>query len=410
MSTGGNISATHNVEVISGTTIKGLDIFALGPPNPGWDPTPSNPQGFEQNQTSLWWAQGESLSWSQWIAANRYPIDPEWAVNLAAAPCVISSGGYGLDVFVAGEDGSLWHLSRANNGAWGGWEFLAVPGYPPNLTTVASTPAAISRSSGLLDVFVWGADGNLWQISYNNGWGKWESRSAPTTTVAALASAPAVVSWGSNRIDVFALGDDGNVWQLTWDGQWHGWQSHPAPTSVSFAGAPTAAAIGVGQLAVIARATNGSLWCKTYLPAPTKYSETPPAHPGPSSWSNGFIQIVSADTVASGPAALTGGPNRIDLFAISLNDDLIHVAMDWVSTPGVPSGTFYRYFDPHWGGVQHVAPAYTLAVTQPCPVSWGGNRLDAFAVDPNGTVHHFWWTGGAWAAEAMPGVVVPMPM
>jgi hypothetical protein len=412
MSTGGNVSATYNVQDISGTTIKGLDIFALGPPNPGWDPTPSNPHGFEQNQTSLWWTQGESLSWAQWIAANHYPIDPEWAVNLAAAPCLISSGGYALDVFVASEDGTLWHLSRSNNGTWGGWEFLAVPGYPPNLTTVSSTPAAISRGGGLLDVFVWGADGNLWQRSFDKKWDKWENRGAPTTTVPELASAPAVVSWGSKRVDVFALGADGNVWQQTWDGQWHGWQPHTAPASVSFAGAPAAAAIAPNQLAVIMRAKDGSLWCKTYLPPiPAQTSNTgPPAHPGSSHWSSGFVRIVSGDTVASAPAALTGGPNVIDVFAVNYANNLIHVHLDWVSAPSIPSGPpFVTYYDPDCG-VAVIATAYVLAVAPPCPVSWGGKRLDVFAVDPTGTVHHFWWTGSpAWSAEAMPGVVVPQP-
>jgi hypothetical protein len=409
MSTGGNISATsfvntsHNNELI---------VVALGPPNPGLDPSHKFPEGFEYHQTSLWWTEGTSLAWREWFAGNHYPIDPEWAVALAAPPCVISWGGDRLDFFVAGADGSLWHLWRDDNGTWGDWEFLSVPGKPPHLTTIKSTPVAISTSPGVLNVFVLGADGHIWGITFaDNSWTSWFDLGEPPTTERGFASGPAVMILDSNVIEIFALGNDGNIWNFEFAGA-STWTGHPAPSSVTFTGPPTVAACGPAQFVLIARATDGSLWCKTFLPPiPAQISNTgPPAHPGASHWSSGFVPIVSGDTVASTPAALAGGPNVIDVFAVNYANNLIHVHMNWVSEPSIPSGPpFVRYYDPDWSGVEVIAASTVLAVAPPCPVSWGGKRLDVFAVDPTGTVHHFWWTGSAWSAEAMPGVVVQQP-
>ena len=70
---------------------------------------------YENQQTSLYFSQNWGAGWSSFPAGamNQYPIDPENAVALCWPPAVISWDLYHLDVFVAGQDGSLWHLPGA---------------------------------------------------------------------------------------------------------------------------------------------------------------------------------------------------------------------------------------------------------------------------------------------------------
>lgn len=88
--------------------------------------------------------------------------------------------------------------------AWHGWESL---GRPPN-GPFKGAPAVSSWGRNQLDVFVRGADGQLWHKYYDGRWSRWEGLDAGL----ALASSPAAAAWGPGRLDVFARGADGNLW------------------------------------------------------------------------------------------------------------------------------------------------------------------------------------------------------
>ncbi|MGD0568272.1 MAG: hypothetical protein ABSA78_07685 [Candidatus Sulfotelmatobacter sp.] len=400
MSNGSNISAT--------TWLNNLDVVAWGPLNPGW-----GSGNYEAKQTALWLTSGPgNTTWSEWEAMNTHPIDPENAVQLAAPPCVVSWGTNRLDFFVVGADGSLWHIWK-DNSQWGSWEYLNQPSNSVTVT-VASAPSVVSWGANRLDVFVLGTDGNLWHLGWNGSkWEKWQNLGAPATTQLALASAPSAVSWGANRLDIFALGADGDLWHLAWNGSsWASWQNlgAPSPTvGIAAASSPCAVSWGANQLGVFVRGTDSSLWCLLFIPAAAQqpsYSG-PPANPGPSSW-RAFAQVLGADSVAGTPAAVSGGPNLIDVFAVGSGDQLMHVHMNWRQLNNAfPGDPWVDYYTPAWGAVTPLGPPDVTLTSPPCPVSWGGKRLDAFAVDSQGTVHHISWAPTVWSAwETLGGVTV----
>jgi hypothetical protein len=119
------------------------------------------------------------------------------------------------------------------------------------------------------------------------------------------------------------------------------------------------------------------------------------------------VQLYGADSLSTTPAAVTGGPNVIDLFALGIGGDLIHMYMTWRFAGGGPPATYVYYYSPSWGNIEHIVPDLQLAAAPPCPTNLDSQRLDVFAADPEGTVQHVSWNPSAgWTREALPGVVV----
>lgn len=117
-----------------------------------------------------------------------------------------------IDVFVRGVDGQMYH--GWYDGTWHFWESLS--------GQITSGPAAASWSSGRLDIFARGTDGRLYHQYWNVGvgWSGWvDGWSGPGG--AALASDPGAVSRASGVIDVFARGSNGGLYHGWFDGAWH---------------------------------------------------------------------------------------------------------------------------------------------------------------------------------------------
>ena len=110
---------------------------------------------------------------------------------LQSPPAVVSWGADRLDIFVIGSDDGLYH--KAYDGAWQeDWESL---GGGPFLTT---TPVAVSRTQGSLDVLVQDLDTLYGLEWYGSGWSDWwtvgtfelSSDSTDDTSSAPPADAP----------------------------------------------------------------------------------------------------------------------------------------------------------------------------------------------------------------------------
>lgn len=134
------------------------------------------------------------------------------------------------------------------------------------------------------------------------------------------SSAPAAASWGADRIDLFYRGANGHLFHRAW---------------------------------------NGSSWI---------YNEDLHAFEG----TTGNQGILT-----SKPAAVSWGPNRIDIFYRGQNNHLWHRAWD---------GTRWTT-EEDLGGVLTSAP--TVA-------SWGNNRLDVFYRGSNNHLWHMSWDGSRW--------------
>jgi hypothetical protein len=139
--------------------------------------------------------------------------------------------------------------------------------------------------------------------------------------------------------------------------------------------------------------------------------------------------------VNSNPAAVSWGPNRIDIFYCGQNNHLWHQWWDgaqWnpeqdlggVLTPNhlvTPSGpavaswgqnrldVFYRGQNGHlwhksWDGAQwnpeeDLGGFLALVPAAPAAVSWGPNRIDIFYCGRNNHLWHQWWDGAQWNPE-----------
>jgi N-acetyl-anhydromuramyl-L-alanine amidase AmpD len=227
-----------------------------------------------------------------------------WAPNesvggpVGSGPAVASGSSGQMEVFYRGVNGDLLHQAWAGT-AWSSPESLG--------GILTSAPAAVSRGANIVDVFVRGTDLQLWHRARNGTtWGNWEPLGGVLTT------GPAVAAWSANRLDVFLRGTDLALWHKAWDGTaWTGWDS-----------------LG------------------------------------------GILQ--------SGPAVTAWGPYRLDVTAVGTDLQLYERAWsggwsDWMAL----------------GGSMNSAPTIS---------SWAVGRLDVFALTDVRTLQHKFWNGTQWSA------------
>jgi hypothetical protein len=117
-----------------------------------------------------------------------------------------------FDIAVKGTDNAIYLNTYVPGSGWAGWNSLG-----GNFT---SAPALNSQSDGVVNVFVRGTDGAVWQRSWNgSAWSDWVSLGGYTI------GAPSVVSRGPNQLDLYARGGDSSIFQRHWDSVngWTGW-------------------------------------------------------------------------------------------------------------------------------------------------------------------------------------------
>ena len=180
-------------------------------------------------------------------------------------------------------------------------------------------------------------------------------------------SRPKAVSWGKDRTDIFAVGDRA-LYHKFWDG--HSWQ--PAETDWESVGwgllnQPLAVTTwGVDRLDIFGITFDKQL-CHKYWDG--------------SSWSPGddSFEILASDiTFIFGVAAVSWGPNRIDIFGIGEEFQLLHIYWD----------------GSQWSKIEDFEGTF---ITLPTVISWGENRLDVFIVDADGELYHKYWDGYQWS-------------
>ena len=130
--------------------------------------------------------------------------------NAICAPAAVSKSSGCVDVFATGTDKAVWTRSW-NGSSWSDWKNLA--------GTVISTPAAVSKSAGSMDIFATGIDGAVWTRSWNgSSWSGWVSLGGN------VASAPVAISKSAGCVDVFVTGTDKAIWTRSWNGSsWSDW-------------------------------------------------------------------------------------------------------------------------------------------------------------------------------------------
>jgi hypothetical protein len=286
----------------------------------------------------------------QWVA--HYPWSP-WGPGLEpehVAPAVASRATGLLDVFVRGENGHLWQRSWLAD-HWGPW--LELGG-----GRLTSPPAAIADRNLLggpvprLHVYVRGADQQLaerdWTLA---GWGEhWRDLGGR------LTSAPAVAMIGSLRY-VFVRGHDHQLAYKRWNGEeWSEWRD----LGGTLTSAPAAVSWGPGRIDVFARGAdhqllhirwNGEEW---------------------SEWRD------LGGRLTSGPAVSSWGPNRLDVFVRGHAGGLAQK----------------RWNGTEWSEWRDLGGRLTSG---PGAVSWGPNRIDVFVRGHDHQLAQKRWNGTEWS-------------
>jgi hypothetical protein len=139
--------------------------------------------------------------------------------NLVGSPMAMAytNGSYSeMDVFAVGSDGTV------SKDTWNGsvWTFGNL-GKPSN-TNLVGNPMAMEWTNGSyqeLDVYVTGADGNVYKDTWN---GSTWSTFTPLGTGNSFVSSPTAVQYGS-EMDVYVRSSNNVVYKDTWTTTWSGW-------------------------------------------------------------------------------------------------------------------------------------------------------------------------------------------
>jgi thermitase len=241
--------------------------------------------------------------------------------------------GHRLDVWVEGFDLNLYQMTWCDSqgigcpaGAnWSGWN---VVGGPP----AASTPAIAGKRSNVSanirqDLFT-----RPWNTSvfYQQPWttaGYFGWKTAPGGPLAGSKSEPSASWWGAsdNLLDLFVLGDDGHLYQNFLTGSspsapsWSGWSDRgTAPgglltSSPYVAGSPTAT-----HLDALALAANGLVYQTFWTGAAWSWNQVGSGQPA----------------AASGPTTTWRGGTQLEAFLISSNGGIYqstYSANSWTS-------------------------------------------------------------------------------
>ena len=196
---------------------------------------------FIVSQEAALWHIGKTAAnsgWSDWVSHGS-PSGVLFGSD--STPVVASSADGHLELFVVGNDGRLWQMRQtAPNGGWSGWRPHDAPS---GMKFLRLRPAVASGLDGRVELFVVGDDASLWhlrQTGTDGGSPQWFSHGAPA--VAGLAGSPAVAADADGGMQLFVMGTDGALWQLSHtapNGGWSQWSSHGAPAGTSLLAAIT---------------------------------------------------------------------------------------------------------------------------------------------------------------------------
>jgi hypothetical protein len=183
---------------------------------------------------------GDALWWNR-LANNAWSGPQNFGgVPLTSDPVAVTAPN-AIYLFGRSSGNQLWH-GHIDSGVWSGW-------YPMqgNLTSDVS---AVSSSYGL-HVFARQGDGQLWTRLLSGGaWSAWTALGgSPKATPTAVAT--------PNGVYVFIVNADGALWTRRYTGSWGGWST----LGGQWTGTPSSAVDGAGSAYLVARGTNGHIFC-----------------------------------------------------------------------------------------------------------------------------------------------------
>ena len=196
---------------------------------------------------------------------------------------------------------------RKHYGASFGWHAgYNLPRTSNLLFTAGAGIAANSRTSEMVDLWAIGIDGALWNAGYWDG--TWhEPYRAPLAAINSFepGGGIAVNSRTANMVDTWVIGTDGGLWNAGyWDGQWHAGYRPPLPASDFIAGGGIAANSRTSSMVdTWTIGKDGALWNAGYWDG---------------TWHAGYRMPLAVDIFVPGGglAANSRTPEMVDTWAI----------------------------------------------------------------------------------------------
>lgn len=179
-----------------------------------------------------------AASTNRWV----WVADPS-ARPITGAPAITSSGTGRLDIFAQDTNKNIIHIKVTI--ATGSWDGDIID----SDSAFISSPAAISRKDGRLNLFITGADHHVYQKSFDgSNWSDWSKITGDT-----IIGASAVTSWGEERIDIVGRNSTAKLIHLWWDG--NSWNQETAGNSgddATFAYDPAIVSRGINSIDCLA--------------------------------------------------------------------------------------------------------------------------------------------------------------
>jgi hypothetical protein len=179
--------------------------------------------------------------------------------------------------------------------------------------------------------------------------------------------APVAIQWGPSSLALIAIDNTGDMkYNFSSGDAWSGFTSLGKPTGVTLQGRPAVVNWGRNRLEIFARGSDNHIWQKSL----------------DGSWS---VWSDVGSGAASNPTAAVWEGTRL---GVAMRD--------------AAGAIKYRYnIDGVWnpaGGWDPVLgpPPMGTFIHAPTLLSWGGNRLNVFAVDNNSNVFYKHWNGLTW--------------
>jgi hypothetical protein len=274
-----------------------------------------------------------------------------------------------------------------------------------------SGPATAMHNDGILSVIAVGYQ-SLSHVEYdpdaadvNPNRKSWSSVNGVAAPQVVANMPPTLLVWGDNdRMDVFTLGTDSNpknktdramVWAFgtSWavTSPTSGWEPPLLHHFQSLGGifppgqpGPAVASWGPNRLDVFAVGLNGAMFHKWAEGVIQNADDWHPTYPA---WSD------LGGIFGSGPAVVSLGPNRLDIFALGSDPDRQMYHKSWDPSRGwTPANPVWRLV----GNERSFESAPAVAASAP--------RLDIFALGHDGQMLHNWSVdmGASWQSTWVP--------
>lgn len=264
-------------------------------------------------------------------------------------------------------------------------------------------PAAVAREPRCIDLFARAATGELLHREGNaTGWREWRSLGLPVVRIDG-SDVPGAMDWplaacsgAPHRIDLFARSPDGDLLHAARSGgTWSAFEFLGAPAAIrggaaipmGLASPPAACSQGPDRIDIFAVGPDGDL---------LHTSRNGTSWSGFDSMGMAMLRRAGAELPAplSGPPAVCGcGPTRMGVFIRGPRGDLLLDWWDGTSWSAFTSLGMPEVEDALYPAVNVAAPL----TGPPAACSWGPGRMDVFIRGPRGELLHKYWNGTDWS-------------